>query len=462
MVESGHNTQNRWRTAVLGALSAAILYAPLAFGGTTPTTALGLAGILTVSFLLWAVLLCVERRRPMLGSTACLIALAVLVFIGVSHVLNPKFTFQSEPWAFVAVPDAMAWLPGTVDVEATRAVMGPLLAFLLAFVVLLDLMSSSVFRWRLFRAIALSGFVISLVGLTQKAGGADSMLWTTPERSGDVFFAAFRYHANSAAFLNLCWPASLALWLRNRQEGSGAGLAKSFWLVTLFFILLAVFVNSSKAGQILGLVGLTYAVFRYRSLFVSRDTSRAVLAISLVLGIGVFVISILPSVATTVDQWDNLVADGGSLQGRLLAYGAALQVLPDSGWFGTGPGTFRLVFPFYTVQLGDQISGIWYHAHQDYLQTLIEWGFVGGVAWGVLILGGLGRAVVRVRMAQREGQIEYSASCSILAMLLVLLHALVDFPFQIPAIQVLIMIYVAVFWSLNLKRYDYKKTGARK
>lgn len=454
---------NRWRSGVLAVLFATIFYAPLAFGGTTPRTALCLAGFLVVAFLLWTVLLFKERRPPRIEAKLCLLALAVLWFIGLSHTLNPKFVFQAQPWSFVPVPDAVDWLPGTVDAAATRPVVLLWLAFLLAFVVLLDLMSWPDIRWNLFKAIAVCGLVISLIGLSQKAGSADSMLWTSPERSGTVFFAAFRYHANAATFLNLCWPASLALWLKGCHENGGeSGFRRSFWLFTLFFTLLAVFVNSSKAGQILGLIGVIYAVFRFRSLFVSGARSRVVVAIALVLGTGVAVIAILSNLSASAAKWQALVSDGGSLEGRLLAYGAALRVLPDSGWFGTGPGTFRLVFPFYTGELGDRISGIWYHAHQDYLQTAIEWGLVGAAAWGVVVLGGLGRAIIRVRSARRRREIEYSSSCAILAVVLVLLHALVDFPFQIPAIQLLIMIYVAAFWSVKMERSRHEKISARK
>lgn len=163
-----------------------------------------------------------------------------------------------------------------------------------------------------------------------------------------------------------------------------------------------------------------------------------------------------------MNSWGELVSDGGSLRARLLAYSAALHIIPDSGLFGTGPGTFRMVFPFYTGPLGAQISGVWYHAHQDYLQTMIEWGLVGAAAWGVVVLGGFRRAIIRVRHAVKRNANEYSASCSILAMLLVLLHAFVDFPFQIPAIQLLIMIYLAVFWSDRINSVRYKKQDTSK
>jgi len=89
------------------------------------------------------------------------------------------------------------------------------------------------------------------------------------------------------------------------------------------------------------------------------------------------------------------IGQKGAINDRLLAYIASSTMLKDAGWHGFGPGTFRVEFPFYTNFLGDRIKGYWYFAHEDYLETWIEWGWLGCVVWGLLVFGGLARGLAR-------------------------------------------------------------------
>jgi O-antigen ligase len=300
------------------------------------------------------------------------------------------------------------------------------------------------------RVVVLAAFVIAVVGIYQKASMAEAMLWATRENSGSAFFAAFRYHANAASFLNLSWPAALAVYLRSRWT-RGGGIVTSLDLSVFFFVFAAVLVNSSKAGQVLGLVGAVFAAWRFRSELFQANISRAsavILGVVFVLAIAVLV---LPGFVLSHSKWSELASTGGSLEGRLLAYEVCIRALPESGIFGTGAGTFRHVFPYYTSYLEDEIEGFWYHAHQDWLQGLIEWGYAGFIGWGILFGGAVRRLWNRSRKAIRENREEITSSIALLALAVVLLHSLVDFPLQIPAIQSLVVVYLAIAWSDSRK-----------
>jgi O-Antigen ligase. len=99
---------------------------------------------------------------------------------------------------------------------------------------------------------------------------------------------------------------------------------------------------------------------------------------------------------------------------RWLAYRAGFRAMGNASFFGFGPGTFRVIFPYYTAGLGPDIEGIWRFLHEDYLQTLLEWGWLGGVLWGLLFFGGIVVAIRNFRMPEKDstGVRDIGSSCS--------------------------------------------------
>jgi O-antigen ligase len=134
---------------------------------------------------------------------------------------------------------------------------------------------------------------------------------------------------------------------------------------------------------------------------------------------------------------------------RLLVDYTCCKMIPDAGWFGFGPGTFRIAFPYYTHELKDAVSGIWRYAHQDYLQTFIEWGRIGAFLWAAWLLGGLFNSARALRRAGdqfsfRERALHLGMATAVAG---ALLHAMVDFPLQIASIQLYLGVLLAFMWS---------------
>jgi len=130
-----------------------------------------------------------------------------------------------------------------------------------------------------------------------------------------------------------------------------------------------------------------------------------------------------------------------------------MSALPHVGFFGFGPGTFRVVFPGYNVGSGRTIPGTWRFLHEDYLQTVLEWGWLGSSVWALLFFGGI---AVAIRSYKGHGRREWTPRrrvlqpLAIVALLGVALHALVDFPFQIESIQLYVATYLGICWGSSL------------
>jgi O-antigen ligase len=105
---------------------------------------------------------------------------------------------------------------------------------------------------------------------------------------------------------------------------------------------------------------------------------------------------------------------------------------------GTGAGTYEWIFPFYKTQnLGGKIFD---HAHNDYLEMLTDQGIVGFILLGsplLLLFVSILKALKNRRDPLLCG-VMFGVICGVSSMLI---HAIVDFNFQIPA-------NAAYFWCL--------------
>jgi len=424
----------------------AIPYAALAFGSTTYVTRLVLDGILLAGSLVVLLGGMGRSRNPHSLRNLKVLSglLAGVVVLGSISLLNPKYEFDPRLEAIEPLPHAIGFLPGTYDVSRTLPEVGHIFCLSVALLSFTVLLRSSDHRWIFLKTIASTGFLIAVIGIYQKVTGTVSMLWTTNEYD-PTFFAAFRYHGNAAAFLNLCWPASLALVFRVIRDDPRNLVAKTWWICCLAFTFGGLLVNTSKYGHIIAFVCVLVAM----AVGVSRiprmeGKGRAIGVSTVVLVLALLAVMSLFSGEQIFSKWDEAMANGVSLKRRIMAYGTAIQMWQDAPIWGYGAGCFGLLFRFYSVSSGRELGGKWTFAHNDYLQTLTEWGIVGAVL--IFAVFGIGIFFLwkQVRRSRWES---LTAVAAFLALLLISLHVFVDFSLQIGAMQVIALVYLSFGWA---------------
>ena len=105
------------------------------------------------------------------------------------------------------------------------------------------------------------------------------------------------------------------------------------------------------------------------------------------------------------------------------------------------------MFPACNIGSSHPVPGTWRFLHEDYLQTVLEWGWLGSSLWALLFFGGIAVGIHSyIRYARRDWipRRRMLQPMAILALAGVALHALIDFPFQIESIQ----LYVATYLGL--------------
>jgi hypothetical protein len=87
--------------------------------------------------------------------------------------------------------------------------------------------------------------------------------------------------------------------------------------------------------------------------------------------------------------------------------------------------------------------------HEDYLQTALEWGWLGSALWALLFFGGI---VVGIRSYKQYApdwapRRRLLQPLVIIALIGVALHAIIDFPLQIASIQLYVTTYLGLCWG---------------
>lgn len=440
---------------------AAMVFAPWAYGCTRQAQMQQLDWILFISgaFLAVGLVLGAKVRLAWIPVVFTIVLLAY----GWASFAIPKYYADLVLWE-------QPWLEDWLDPLAVYATannplalrtMINLSAILVGFLVAIDVWSHPEWRLRCARIVAISAVVFAVYGILQRSTGFLQLM----SENGRVplSFAMYRYWGNAGAFLNLVWPLTGAWAIRSFRRHGANSFVFLGWLLATFTIYGACFINISKAGNMLALGGLllmlpVVGVFLFRVRKGKREGRRISWKPTLIAG--ALLLLVAGSLATMLpwQRWEVLAKQlEGNGEPRAIAYQQWWKAVEDGGLLGFGPGSFDSVNRRYVEDIPAIKNIPWWVAHQDYLQTLVEWGVAGGSIWFALI--GLSFFILLVRLVvdwfRAAGSDPDPAAipratwigAALLAISLILLHASVDFPLQIASTQLYFAWWGALAWA---------------
>jgi O-antigen ligase len=375
---------------------------------------------------------------------------AVLIWLqGFFMIWNARGVFDPGFWQMISLPQPIPSLPGSIDRSSSREILIRYSALLIACIAVLQIAQSKKSFQLLLYYIFTSTFLLVILGLIQKLSGASDILWGNREINR-YFFSTFRYHANAGAFFNLTSPLMVIIfflylpcWWRGKTKWISV-----FQTTILFVGVLSVLLHGSRAASAIALCGIFVVAALYqnsiRNTFVSHPKFKWG---SLIL----LTITIISIVTTVGSRWIGFFGSLNATGIRLAAYRTALEIIPDVGLCGLGPGCFKWVFPFYGGGIKPDTAGFWRHLHQDYLQTFLEWGFIGSLFWLALFGFSLVRLAKLMTFAMTTQQRELKLFLGSIAFGLTAtaVHSLGDFPMQIFSIQLVTFTYLGIIWGIQ-------------
>ncbi len=377
---------------------AALIYAPSAYGGTTSAGIQIINWLLLAAFILWIIELVVSGRSPALPRLLLFLTVA-LIGIGGWMALDAISIYDSDFHTFIPLQNFAPHLTGSVDYAISVAwiVRGALL--LCATLCVADFSQSNRWLLRLWYTIGLVAGSIAFLGLLQKATGARMIFWQPAgPYASQTFFATYYYHGNAGAFLNLVWPLTAGLALRAFTTRCHPAM-RALWISVFVLTVGGVLANTSRMAQLIALLLVIAICLQFGPVLLrklSRTKKNAILAGAIAILWAMFALGWASHLEQPLNRWQTLSQNVPN-DARWLASRVAISALPDIGFFGFGPGTFRVVFPFYNSVAINRAPGAWRFLHEDYLQTALEWGWLGSGLWGLLFFGGMVIAIRRYK-----------------------------------------------------------------
>lgn len=437
-----------------------LIYLPWAFGSTRGYTQLGALGLAIPVFIL-AVLprtyagelsdgpaFRISPWRRLLRFPIFWLGLALLGYIAIQGA-NPSYYREQFPtghWRLVREDD-IPWLPTSIEApyelhNAWRSLVIYATVWLTACAVWIGVTRRKTLHILLGVLVA-NACVIGIVGLIHRASGEPKLLWLREFRSAGSF-GSFIYRNHAGAFLGLLAFSALGLAVWHFFEGRkkmARSTPSALWLLAAVFLIFAVVLSMSRGATIavgtLGLAALVaMAVLRLTT--TTQSTTPAivnVLVILVVFGTVGFIVREVDfrEVKERFGRLAEMGSNDPSVLSRAQVRESAADMLGDYWLRGVGAGSFSHRFPKYirSKPLVYQNGRLrWEHAHNDWLQIPIELGLTG-----VLLLAS-GMGWIAYRWFRDGGYKHPLAVMLALGAGQTLVHALMDFPLQNPAILV--------------------------
>ena len=335
--------------------------------------------------------------------------------------------------------DSNAPGPLSLSPADTRHDLALLTMHMLAFLLASFLFQTPQSQRILCMCLAVNGACLAVWGIVQQATRPDELLPGVARPENSIIFSTWVNHSSAAGYLNLCLGAAVGLTLHSLRDTVARSvettwtqrLARCITPHSLLFgslsvvIFAGVLASLSRGGLLSTLVGVfVVACVMARSRWRSGVPALAVLVV-----LALCVTAWVGLSDVTAGRYGSLSEGAVFRDGRWPHWNDGLSAARRFAPLGSGLGTYRYVY------LLDERNprGLWFqHAHNQYIETLVDAGLPGFV----LLLAAIGMVAIAIRavLSNRNNVGHYwFAIAATFALVTQVTHALTDFGLYMPA-----------------------------
>ncbi|WP_170935383.1 O-antigen ligase family protein [Sphingopyxis indica] len=389
------------------------------------------------------------RRLPLLAQVAVVLVplLPLLQLVPLPPSIWGGFPGRELPTTiFDLVGSGSEWHPLSLTPRDTALAALCLLAPIAAFFAALTLDEHA--RERCVMLVLGVAAVSIFVGLIQLGSrGATLDFYGSTHRGFLLGFFANRNHEGD--FIALA--AVFAIAFAHRKLRYRQGLLAWSVILSLTFLVAAVG-TISRAGLGLTVLGIAMMQFAHFGQALNRRRLILIAAAIAIAALAIYLLSFTSVVERSLSRF-NGVSDDDRLRLWQLSAPLVTQYFP----WGSGLGSF--VPAYAAIEPLDSVSRVYLnHAHNEYLELLIEGGLPAMAVLGVAVVALLTRGL---RVLFGKGRLAAFGLPSAIGLLLVALHSIVDYPLRTQSIAVLFGVMAAFFFAESPTRMRVRVDSAR-
>ncbi|KXU36565.1 hypothetical protein AXK11_04235 [Cephaloticoccus primus] len=329
--------------------------------------------------------------------------------------------------------------------------------YLSAFNLLLAPQSRRVLR-RFFFALLTNALLLAAFGSFQKLSGATGLFFNLVPSPQPRFFSSFIYHNHWGSFCVLMLAVALGLFAHYLHRHLLRELVRTpamYVLAVVAALAITTPLSSSRSCTVLVLLSLLIGTVHWLRIFWKRYDGPparrplpavfAALAFALLLFVGYDLAKPQIEERLRSTQTDINSLSGSKLQNhRVALYRDTWHMAKDRLPFGWGMASYPHTFQIYNTQAygrADRLPVIYRDAHNDWLQTLAEFGAIGSA---LIMLCAVAPFLAFRQKLRRNAITTYLlGGCT-----LILLYAWLEFPFGNTAVRL-------IFWMLLFAAIRY-------
>jgi len=367
------------------------VFSPIAFGTVEEWsyTVIELSSFISFLFLLLNIKKCgVNSIYKVPGIIPLIFLLIYVIFqiipipIWIAKLISPTTVRIYEET--IGEVESIKWVSLSINKKATLIEFFRLTAYVVFYITAVEIFTDREYLKKIITIISIFFPILSLFSIIQYILFNGKIYWFRPLTQGGTPFGPYVNRNHYAFIMAIIFPIFVSLFLYYKPSIRFYSLKEKIVEIfnqyrTNIHILIgfsciiigtSVFLSLSRGGIISLCISMVFFGILFFKFTERKKTGWLIIIISILIGVSVGWFGFEP----IINRFKALLSTDLSLTQRLIIWKDSIKIIKDFPLTGTGIGTYVYIYPAYR-SLSEKT--IVYHAHNDYIESAVEGGFIG-------------------------------------------------------------------------------------